>query len=163
MFAIMRFSRNIFTRNKSWFAVVSSQLLNTRHLCSFLILPYWVFFPDFNFTVQIVHKHLGLWPSMYDMDGASHALLRLWKVYKLNLDDFINGKVQNYTADQPLSDEQVLIVTQYADNNKEDYSEMKWLEALYRRLQKQDGFSRNDSFVIRIARALAASFYKVSK
>ncbi|XP_048728685.2 prolyl 4-hydroxylase subunit alpha-2-like isoform X1 [Ostrea edulis] len=116
---------------------------------------------DFNFTVQIVHKHLGLWPSMYDMDGASHALLRLWKVYKLNLDDFINGKVQNYTADQPLSDEQVLIVTQYADNNKEDYSEMKWLEALYRRLQKQDGFSRNDSFVIRIARALAASFYKL--
>ncbi|XP_062605458.1 prolyl 4-hydroxylase subunit alpha-1-like [Saccostrea cucullata] len=116
---------------------------------------------DFNFTVQLVTKRLGLWPSKYDLDGASHALLRLWKVYKLNLDDLINGRVVNYTADQPMSDDEVLAVTRYTDRVKDDYSEMKWLGALYRRLQGQDGFSKNDSGVIRVARALAASLYKL--
>lgn len=116
---------------------------------------------DFNFTVQLVSKRLGLWPSSYDLDGASSALLRLWKVYKLNLDEFINGVVQIYTADQPMSDEEVLTVAKYADAVKDDYSEMRWLEALYKRLQTQDRFSYNQSTAIRVARSLAASLYKL--
>lgn len=106
-------------------------------------------------------KRLGLWPSSYDLDGASSALLRLWKVYKLDLNEFIDGIVQTYTADQPMSDDEVLTVAKYADGVKDDYSEMRWLEALYKRLQAQDGFSYNQTTVIRVARSLAASFYKV--
>lgn len=88
-------------------------------------------FPDFNFTVQLVSKRLGLWPSSYDLDGASNALLRLWKVYKLDLNKFIDGIVQTYTADQPMSDDEVLTVAKYADGVKDDYSEMRWLEASF--------------------------------
>lgn len=116
---------------------------------------------DFNFTVQLVSKRLGLWPSSYDLDGASNALLRLWKVYKLDLNKFIDGIVQTYTADQPMSDDEVLTVAKYADGVKDDYSEMRWLEALYKRLQTQEGFSYNQTTVIRVARSLAASFYKL--
>lgn len=116
---------------------------------------------DFNFTVQLVSKRLGLWPSTYDLDGASSALLRLWKVYKLDLNEFINGIVQTYTADQPMSDDEVLTVAKFADSVKDDYSEMRWLEALYKRLQTRDGFSYNQTTVIRVARSLAASFYKL--
>lgn len=116
---------------------------------------------DFNFTVQLVSKRLGLWPSTYDLDGASSALLRLWKVYKLDLNKFINGIVQTYTADQPMSDDEVLTVAKFADSVKDDYSEMRWLEALYKRLQTRDGFSYNQTTVIRVARSLAASFYKL--
>lgn len=116
---------------------------------------------DFNFTVQLVSKRLGLWPSSYDLDGASCALLRLWKVYKLDLNKFINGIVQTYTADQPMSDDEVLTVAKFADSVKDDYSEMRWLEAMYKRLQTQDGFSYNQTTVIRVARSLAASFYKL--
>lgn len=122
---------------------------------------YGDFFPDFNFTVQLVSKRLGLWPSSYDLDGASNALLRLWKVYKLDLNKFIDGIVQTYTADQPMSDDEVLTVAKYADGVKDDYSEMRWLEALYKRLQTQEGFSYNQTTVIRVARSLAASLYKV--
>lgn len=118
-------------------------------------------FSDFNFTVQLVSKRLGLWPSSYDLDGASSALLRLWKVYKLDLNEFINGIVQTYTADQPMSDDEVLTVAKFADSVKDDYSEMRWLKALYKRLQTRDGFSYNQTTVIRVARSLAASFYKV--
>ncbi|XP_052694750.1 prolyl 4-hydroxylase subunit alpha-1-like [Crassostrea angulata] len=116
---------------------------------------------DFNFTVQLVSKRLGLWPSSYDLDGASSALLRLWKVYKLDLNEFINGIVQTYTADQPMSDDEVLTVAKFADSVKDDYSEMRWLKALYKRLQTQDGFSHSQTTVIRVARSLAASFYKL--
>lgn len=116
---------------------------------------------DFNFTVQLVSKRLGLWPSTYDLDGASSALLRLWKVYKLDLNKFINGIVQTYTADQPMSDDEVLTVAKFADSVKDDYSEMRWLEALYKRLQTRDGFSYNQTTVIRVVRSLAASFYKL--
>lgn len=39
------------------------------------------------FSWQLASKHLGLYPLSYDLDGASSALLRLWKVcnYKLKL------------------------------------------------------------------------------
>ena len=121
-----------------------------------------LFFPsDLNFTVQLVSKRLGLWPSTYDLEGASNALLRLWRVYKLDLDDFIDGRILNYTADQPLSTEEVLAVTSYADATKDDYSEMKWLEALYRRLTTQGGKANSTPEVVRVGRKLAASYYKV--
>ena len=119
------------------------------------------FLSDFNFTVQLVSKRLGLWPSSYDLEGASNALLRLWRVYKLDLDDFIDGRILNYTADQPLSTEEVLAVTSYADATKDDYSEMKWLEALYRRLTTQGGKANSTPEAVRVGRKLAASYYKV--
>lgn len=125
------------------------------------VLYNFIFLSDLNFTVQLVSKRLGLWPSTYDLEGASNALLRLWRVYKLDLDDFIDGRILNYTADQPLSTEEVLAVTSYADATKDDYSEMKWLEALYRRLTTQGGKANSTPEVVRVGRKLAASYYKV--
>ncbi|XP_065941779.1 prolyl 4-hydroxylase subunit alpha-1 isoform X3 [Magallana gigas] len=60
-----------------------------------------------------------------------------------------------------MSDDEVLTVAKFADSVKDDYSEMRWLKALYKRLQTQDGFSHSQTTVIRVARSLAASFYKL--
>ena len=92
-----------------------------------------------------------------DINGAANAILRLWTFYKLNLTRLLDGQILDTRTD-PLSAEDVLFITRYADDAKLYYEEIVWLEEFLKQRKIQD----DQILKIKVARALAAAYYKVN-
>ncbi|KAK3088374.1 hypothetical protein FSP39_018420 [Pinctada imbricata] len=110
---------------------------------------------DFNLTRNVVEKHIGRWPSKIDMDGAANAIIRLWSFYQLDMNKLLNGQILDTQA-EPLSIDDVIYITRYADDTKRYYEEIEWLKELLNRNDVQN----NEHISIKVARFLAAAYYK---
>lgn len=111
---------------------------------------------DFNLTRGIIQKHLNGWPSQEDIDAAITALFRLWDTYEFKLEDLFHGKLYNFKT-KPFTPEDILYIANKAEDRKDMYTSVRFLETLLDEFKKGN-FPDSSLSVIRIAKATASAY-----
>ncbi|XP_063417309.1 uncharacterized protein LOC134699829 [Mytilus trossulus] len=84
---------------------------------------------EFNTSRSMVESRLGGWPQQSDLDATVDAIFRLWDVYEFDLRDFLRGKIFKYQT-EPLTPLEVISIANKAEDAKNSYNSIKFLEAL---------------------------------
>ncbi|VDI52743.1 prolyl 4-hydroxylase [Mytilus galloprovincialis] len=84
---------------------------------------------EFNLSRSIIENLLGGWPQQSDLDATVDAIFRLWDVYEFDLRDFLRGKIFKYQT-EPLTPLEVIYIANKAEDAKNSYNSIKFLEAL---------------------------------
>ncbi|XP_033727725.1 prolyl 4-hydroxylase subunit alpha-1-like [Pecten maximus] len=78
---------------------------------------------------KIVVKTVKIWPSKIDILGAARGLLRLWRIYNLDLPQLFNGTILEESTD-PLSWREMLTIAKGAIDVGMLYEGITWMTSL---------------------------------
>lgn len=109
-------------------------------------------------------KHLtfamnATWPEVMDVEGAAVALVRLWDVYRLDIDDLVEGNILD-THTEKLSVKDVVYIANVAKRNTMIYESIVWLMKALELVNGQNSLE-TELGLYRIYSDLANAYYRV--
>lgn len=98
-----------------------------------------------------------MWPRESDVTDAAMALVRLSRVYKLDTDDIINGRLADANAGSLTLDD-ILFIADVATDNGFHYEAVQWLRS---GITKAKQSTADEATVLKLYRELAGAYYQV--
>ena len=100
-------------------------------------------------------------PSESDLEDAALALLHIWDIYDLSIEEIASGRVGQVEND-PLSADDIFFIAHAAKDAGKLYAAIKWFEHLLT-IQRNLDLSTVSFKLAHIYRKLASAYHEVNK